>query len=196
MSRELGIIFGAESVRALLAGQKTQTRRLVKGADDGEAPCRYRAGDRLWVRETWAVGACAEGFKPRELSERVWLADNGGVWFVGTDPKTPISPRGTWRTPLFMPRWVSRITLEVVSVRRENLLEITESDAVDEGLRPTEIGTYQVPIDEWPGFAEFGTARQAYLFAWDGINGKRVAYRHDADPRVDRIEFRRIECRR
>jgi hypothetical protein len=177
------IIFSGAMVRALLAGHKTQTRRLAKFKPAEGASLSFSglvsdqlfpgcwnlvsrgAGgcwnartldlitpaicDRLWVRETWAVGACAEGLKPIELSPQCWLHENGGCWYRAEgEPRTPISPRGAWRPAIHMPRWVSRLTLTVTDVRVQRLQDITEADAVAEGAM-----TLDEPIGGWWGAA-------------------------------------------
>jgi len=92
------------------------------------------AGDLLWVRETWAVGKCADGLKPSELSRGCWLRENGGLWLEGVTPRTPISPRGVSRSSIHMPRWASRLTLEITGVRVQRLQDISEEDAIAEGV--------------------------------------------------------------
>jgi len=164
--KERPILFSAPMVRAIFAGQKTQTRRVVKlprGAswsdrlggtvdgfffdDDGlrargigELFCPYGApGDRLWVRETWAAGACADELSPSELYAPTWLRDNGGLWYqAGPDPDRVglVSRRGRWRPSIHMPRWTSRITLEITATRCERLQEIDDHDAMREGVSP------------------------------------------------------------
>jgi len=138
-------------------------------------------GDRLWVRETWAVGACADGIKPRGLDPKTWLVDNGGLWYPAdeTVPRQPISPRGRLRPPMFMPRWASRITLEVVGVRVERVREISDMDAVAEGMAPALVSAKD-PLGE-------------FFTLWDSINAKR-GFPAALNPWVWVIEFKRIQC--
>jgi hypothetical protein len=172
-TKERPIIFGAESIRAIYAGRKTQTRRVLKrsldsatslveynlaneafvpwhwttsGSDSGgyrtgePFNCRYGyRGDRLWVREAW------------------WQAESKdmgvGVPFVFYDeaqrkgshllgPRLPWgdTPIGRWgkRSPIFMPRWASRLVLDVAAVRVERVEDITEEDAKAEGYESRE----------------------------------------------------------
>lgn len=132
--KERPILFSAPMVMALLAGYKTQTRRIVKARKDRElgcelAPCElagevnsgdYRncpygqPGDRLWVRETWGQG-----------STRV-------MYRAGCNTEYR-PPDGRWRPSIHMPRWASRITLEIEKVRIERLHSITEADCRAEG---------------------------------------------------------------
>ena len=167
MMTDRPIIFSAPMINALLDGRKTQTRRILKDAPaptanmfcDRVGPTGfqwtgefglprlpftppYAICDRLWVKETWAVGACADSLKPRELHPGTWLRDNGGLWYRAdnAEPATPISPRGRTRTGRFMPRWASRVTLIVENVRVQRLLDISEDDAIAEGFADGPIG--------------------------------------------------------
>ena len=134
--KERGIIFNSEMVRAIIAGNKTATRRPVKGAfeamesifidiGNGTASlleielCPFgKIGDRIWVRETW--GICPDCNVPRYKADR------------GTDT---YSVRGRWTPSIHMPSWASRITLEITDVRAERVRDITEGDAVKEGVK-------------------------------------------------------------
>lgn len=163
--KERGIIFNAEMVKAILDGRKTQTRRIVKNVmlDNGiwlKKPTKTRsgtithvldapkhnlcplgkAGDRLWVRETWMPDAPRDGTwgdvefygcKDSQLSmipERfrkseycIHRASWGGDELIG------------WTPSIHMPRWASRITLEITDVRVERLNDISNDDAKSEG---------------------------------------------------------------
>jgi hypothetical protein len=133
-TKERPILFSGPMVRAILDGRKTQTRRIVKGQpalwlndsvmgqfistdDHLISMCPYgKPGDRLWVRETFAV--CAD-------SSIFYRSDGGPSPWDGIK----------WKPSIHMPRAASRITLEIVSVRAELLHEITESDAIAEGCQ-------------------------------------------------------------
>lgn len=121
--------------------------------------------DRLWARECWAVGAGANALSPKELCASIWLYDNGGLWYRADDkqPSTPISPRGDWRSSSQMPRWASRITLEITNVRVERLQDITKQDAINEGVKRVDLGH---------GF--LSDARCAFRDAWDHVHGESV----------------------
>lgn len=184
--RERPILFSGPMVRALLQGRKTQTRRVVKrehlpfvenlqrGFLEGrwnDRPLPYgKPGDRLWVRETWAVGMCADTLAPRELSPRTWLQANGGLWYPANDaqPTSPISPRGKTRVSIHMPRWASRITLEIVSVRVERLNSISEEDAKAEGIEVDSCGHAIRPDDD----VNWGGTVSAFCELWESINGQ------------------------
>jgi hypothetical protein len=185
---ERPILFSAPMVRAILAGTKTQTRRVVKGNDLSTAILAARSpygapGDRLWVRETWAAGACADGLPPSTLHAPTWLRDNEGLWYKANEPADPhwknVSSRGRWRPSIHMPRWASRITLEIASVHAERLQEISEEDARAEGVAPRGSGTKAC----WSAF---------YLL-WCEINGHAS---WDANPWVWALTFKRVEVPR
>lgn len=134
------ILFSAPMVRALLAGNKTQSRRLLKpqpvasgaglwnweafgagviGADDGELAefavdlTPHTVGDVLWVREAWTPAETGPAF----------AADHPG------------DPKGLgWKPSIHMPRWASRLTLVVTDVRVQRLQEISWEDALAEGI--------------------------------------------------------------
>jgi hypothetical protein len=191
------ILFGGPMVRAILAGRKTQTRRVIRYAHaDGLglwtapplggyfaehvfgacyaklAPCPYGVpGDRLWVREAWADHVGPFG----ESRFALYRADG--------DERA-----GPWRPSIFMPRWASRITLEVTAVRVERLQQISEEDAKAEGMEFDGTwwlgGTHPVKgtLQCWP------TAAKAFERGWDSINGKRAPW--DANPWVWAIAFR------
>lgn len=144
-------------------------------------PCPYGApGDRLWVRESWAAGACSEGLKPLELYPGFHLRDNGGLWYRADNaaPPSPITDRGKWRQSIHMPRWASRITLEVTDVRVERLQDISNEDAVAEGAR--------IPVGEYGGQATFSD-RKAFCNIWNSIKGPDA---WDKNPWVWAISFK------
>lgn len=173
--KERPILMSAPMVRAILAGRKTQTRRIMKMAKrgtggppfqiDGKTVCSPYGvpGDRLWVRESW---------RPRQASTVYYRADSydyhhDEIRAGGTVPQ--------WRPSIHMPRWASRITLEVVAVRVERLQEITYLESVAEG----------VIYDR--GFED---PRDNYRSLWNVINAKR-GRGWDENPWVWVIEFRR-----
>ena len=207
MAKERPIIFGAESVRAILAGTTTQTRRIVTDAtsqgnwrasdldlsrawvDDGPSPAgnpgpylhapptaealerrghppddgvvdrlypRWLPGDRLWVREAFRQAPGSESFHYRADPDEV--------------------SGGPWRASIHMPRWASRLTLEITEVRVQRLQEISDEDAKAEGRGIT-----------WGG----GCFNRSFAGAWDEINGKRAPWA--SNPWVFALTFRRAE---
>ena len=138
------IIFSAPMVLALLAGRKTQTRRLVKGralewldqhgfspgyvADPGNAGLLpYSVGDRLWVREAWRISADVAQAWPPGGPCVGWLDMQAGGQFEVAAPSVEAAERAgrvkdwdfissAWRPSIHMPRWASRLTLPVTQV--------------------------------------------------------------------------------
>jgi hypothetical protein len=171
--KERPILFSAPMIRALLAGTKTQTRRIVKpGAPDDWNACPYGViGDRLWVRETHAPAADSWGAWERRMQKDgcgpapvIHYAADGGDPFVEK-----------WRPSIHMPRWASRITLEIVAVRVERLQDISEADVAAEGVLVDDIAP-----PYWRSYREL----------WEQING---AGSWDLNPWVWIVEFTRAQ---
>jgi hypothetical protein len=184
--KERPILFSGPMVRAILEGRKTQTRRVVKPqpyihADvdlvplaeqledwRNKYPCPYgQPGDRLWVKEKFSTRERDNDPTPTGI----WYWADGQVKY------------GNWTRPkpsIHMPRWASRIALEITKVRVERLDEITPSDVEAEGC-----GWF-----EWAGHPEWPpTAGFAQL--WDNINAVR-GFRWDKNPWVWVVEFKKI----
>jgi len=135
--KEHPILFNSEMVRAILDGRKTQTRRLVKpqpwwvadpsvpfSTPDADPKGIIKSpfgtvGDRLWVRETW--GQVSFG-KPHHSLDCFYRADGDSSRVL------------KWHPSIHMPRWASRINLEITAVRVERVQDITEEDAIKEGV--------------------------------------------------------------
>jgi hypothetical protein len=214
--KERPILWSAPMVLALLARRKTQTRRVAKfKLFDGQNPdfsgytpgCYHSdiaasgyvlrsrgaggcwndrtkplkpyalVGDRLWGRETWAwVGE----YHFHDHRSIMWRATSGD--------SRPLD--GRWRPSIFMPRWASRLLDEVVGVRVERLQDISEPDAIAEGIEDRGRLSLSGQRWCWPGGNEaFTTARAAYLAGWDTINGEGSAAKN---PWVWVIEFRSL----
>lgn len=164
--KERPILFSGPMVRAILEGRKTMTRRgnglneinsepdfydffnikpdgrfVFSHAVDGElikVKCPYGGpGDRLWVRETFTHRADDDG---RVTNSIAYAADGEEIRAVDGDGFQKYRKDGSeascWIPSIFMPRWASRIELEITGVRVERLNEISEQDAVKEGLKP------------------------------------------------------------
>jgi hypothetical protein len=157
------------------------------GGDEGYA-CPYGVpGDNLWCRETWAEVWMQDQHKfPGTI---VYRADDNATDEM-LDENEAVVPM-KWRPSIFMPRAASRITLEITGIRVERLDDISEKDAIAEGVR-------QSPISKgyWWDYstndiqAVCMTARQSYRTLWESING---AGSWQSNPFVWVIEFRRIE---
>lgn len=174
--------------------------------------CPYGApGDRLWVRETWKVSSESNHYPTDE--KRLYVEYRAGA-VAGTgqqQSKFSIQRDGelawaAWgkgkvsscRPSIHMPRWASRLTLEVTGVRVERLQDITEEDARAEGARRFDDLPSTHPYGQdarWscvePKSTEecLGSARMAFANLWNSING---ADSWAANPWVWRIEFRRV----
>jgi hypothetical protein len=125
--KERPILYSAPMVCAVLNNSKTQTRRVVKFRHDDGFPVNPYGipGDRLWVRETWRVSSAHDNLPPSRIPKGTtveYLADGPGM----LDGKT--------RPSIYMPRWSSRITLEITDVRVMRLQEISSADAQAEGI--------------------------------------------------------------
>lgn len=154
------IIFSAPMVQAIIEGRKTQTRRVIKPQPAGFVPvrCSYGyPGDRLWVRE--AYGTC-DSWVPHIF----YRADGGAP-----------NPGFRWKSPIHMPRWASRITLEIIDVRVERLRDISEENARAEGCH--------FPNSESPfGYDNF-------RMHWDRLHGPGV---WQENPLVWVLEFKKV----
>lgn len=215
--REHPILFNDEMVRAILDGRKTQTRRAVKwpvhefehpddyvvrklpdgrwwpykdhNMDENPVRCPYgQPGDRLWVREAWNAGAlceCDGAFEADRTFDSIPKHRPTIRHWVGY--RASYEGDGPWRPSIHMPRWASRITLEVASVRVELVQDISESDAAAEGIEFD--GRWHLAVPHpvkkhrkcWP------TARVAFEKLWQSINGN-----WDENPWVWVVEFKKV----
>lgn len=154
-------------------------RQLIEISEKG-FKCPYgQVGDRLWVRETWRVN---KHFDKMKHSERIWIAMNGDVYGC-IDYKAKSRKEdfwGRWRSAMFMPRWASRITLEITDIRVERLNNINENDIINEGVQfPKGENTLDNNLfEEWKKL-------------WDSINKKR-GYGWEKNPYVWVVEFKKI----
>lgn len=114
-------------------------------------------GDRLWVKET---------FRPQDgMTTYCQHQDEIEYRADGDRPKEPTDCH--WKPSIFMPRWASRITLEITGVRVERLNEISEEDAIAEGVEPLSHG-----FKNYLGAdLQCGDARMSYMSLWESING-------------------------
>lgn len=199
------IIFSTPMVQAILDGRKTQTRRVIKpqpvkddtfegpywyeptvvnkdgelgpgkpvfgiSSTDGEWGIKspYQPGDVLWVRETWCK------------NENPNSPNYGGYEYYADHEGAHCQSLIKWRSPRFMPKEAARIFLLVKEVRAERLQEITDEDAIAEGMS-------QILVDG----VVFMSAKGDFHVFWDALNIKR-GYGWDTNPWVWVIEFERI----
>ena len=196
--RELPIIFSGEMVRAILDGRKTQTRRVVKGealewlqpgmftrgfvALPENKMCPYgQPGDLLWVRE--AFGIEEERYIQPEMHSYGGRFEEE-VFYKADDPSLPGMK---WKPSIHMPKRAARLWLEVTGIRVERVQEISEEDAVAEGIyknieNPDGYG--------WRYGESCNTARAAFKKLWNSINGKKPGCSWEDNPWVWVVEFK------
>jgi hypothetical protein len=134
--------------------------------------CPYgKPGDRLWVRETFLDGLSDRSDAERASREDVYYRADGEAHEQFEDHMD-----AKWKPSIFMPRWASRITLDITNVRVERLQDISEEDALAEG------------VEAWSSSGNLATWK--YQCLWDEINGKKHPW--DSGPWVWVIEFKRI----
>ncbi|HBW3280877.1 TPA: morphogenetic protein [Klebsiella pneumoniae] len=228
---ERGMIFNAEMVRAILAGRKTQTRRIMKVQPESNQlglllitdstrhsdigryhwaesnatgnyvrsklfACPFGAvGDQIWVRETFQgplfnyeqMDEYLEDSSKFEKPEFCQYAADGGHRPEYQDADDNL--RHGWRPSIHMPRWASRILLEITDVRVERLNAISEEDARAEGI--IDGGCLNCGEPEPCGCANpEPDATDAFVYLWQSIYGQES---WNANPWVWVIEFERVE---
>ncbi len=206
--KERPILFSAPMVRAILEGRKTVTRREVKKraaldclaagfepaflALPGNADlCPYgKPGDRLWVRETFAF-ADKSGSHDAAPDDH-WRPARPGMepeiyrcWYRASDGHTA---DGFWKPSIHMPRWASRILLEISDVRVERLQDITEEQAKTEGVR---LYSDHAELGDWwhvDGIETYSAdPRKSFELLWSSVGGD-----WQANPWVWAVEFKRV----
>ncbi len=229
----------ADSVRAILEGRKTQSRRVVKHQPCRSLPhtktvgeglhsldivhplgwswhpngpngwrafavdladvlesmvqrCPYgRAGDRLWVKESWmqlyeadnegGLTCLPPSFEPTRRALR-------RAKYRATDT-APANFAASWRGPLLMPRWASRLTLELTEVRVEPVQDLSEADARAEGMT---LEALRGTVNGHPATVHAMSHVQRYIWEWDTLNAKR-GFAWASNPWVWVLTFRRVE---
>lgn len=150
------------------------------------ARCPYGVpGDRLWVRETWGY---YPGSLPGEepLLYRADCPEAPGDW--PSYRRGPIADFVVWKPSIHMPRWASRLTLEVTEVRVQRLTSITDEDAIAEGVEQLDRPGFWKAYDCREGFCT--TAARSFETLWQSINAKRAPW--DSNPLVWAISFKVI----
>lgn len=193
---ERPILFSTEMIQANLEGRKTQTRREVKGlaldwlGSNGFTPeyvalaenalCPYgKPGDLLWVKETWAN---LNGDFPKADPFRIFKAD-----LINPNQHGPV----TWKPSIHMPKEAARIWVMVEEIRVERLQDISEEDALAEGVMEFEDGTFKNYYTKKGLRAEDGVecllAKGSFQSLWTSINGMDS---WDANPWVWVVRYR------
>lgn len=244
------LLFSGEMIRAILAGRKSQTRRVVQLRDlahsevdltrlqpgypdgprpvwdDGDDPNAFSTrnpfgapGDRLWVRETWTAEVeypvapgdwrthwwheVPAGFRGPKNTRRIYYAADGAeheVYCYESSEPLDLPSTGKhlsredaaairWQPSIHMPRWASRILLEITDVRVERLQAVTEEDARAEGVVPE---PYQWrPLGSKEPMRH-NDHRHEFRCLWDSLNARR-GFGWNVNPWVWVLEFRRIQ---
>ncbi len=152
---------------------------ITVGATNHKVKCPYgQVGDRLWVRETWGLHFAWDNTKPSDIPPSKLQASRYKTDSIDT------SDVRKWRPSIFMPRWASRITLEITEVRVERVQEISVTDIAMEGHK-----SFVYP----DGRQEMGSAEYLRWFMdlWDSLNAKR-GYGWEVNPWVWCLSFRRL----
>lgn len=234
--RELPILFSTPMVRAILDGNKTMTRRIVKPQPPDEAKtlcgpktyepiaidkdgemypgspiygaydengewgtkCPYQPGDHLWVRETWR---CVKyDNMDGDLNYGVEFKDGTRKYFKFDDSERyhqfgKYALKKGWQPSIYLPKEAARIWLEITNVRVERLQEITEEDAMSEGVSWLDDACYANngwhPTYYDPDSGGGPIFRDGFKSLWDSINAKR-GYDWDTNPWVWVISFKKV----
>lgn len=219
--KERPILFNGEMVRAILDGRKMQTRRVInldhergfqnpvirgKNGEVSSVNCRLaptlcplgQSGDRMWVRETWQAiheELNDDGYVDETTYAPSIPKEEDSYWhtvFAADNWCEDINQRGfPWRPAIHMPRWASRILLEITEVRVERLQSISDRDVLQEGLcKLPASGRYCRQLGaQYFGMASY-SAQEAYSWLWSSIYGEES---WNANPWVWVIEFKRVE---
>ena len=169
---------------------------------DGEAGCKCpfgQPGDRLWVRETWYCDhfEVQQGpyLQPADMHDLDQSREDGELVYAADGLAPYEQDQPTWKPSIHMPRWASRILLEITDVRVERLQDITEEQALAEGI----VGVPFRPDDGWPICTGYmvgpddgktglqTTAAKAFAGLWDSVGGN-----WNANPWVWVVEFKRV----
>jgi hypothetical protein len=228
--KERPILFSGEMVRAILAGQKTQTRRIAKientedinlyevvcnGSVHYRRPagdtiledarrtpgysvrtvidgliekCPYgKVGDCLWVREKTSAmksGGLWGDWSDSADARVEYLADSSADYFHLSGDQKKNFKKWENRPSIHMPRWASRITIEITRIRLERLQDISEEDAKAEGCIA---GYGRIPGSK---ISTMMTGVDYFRNLWRAINGKKIPW--SSNPFVWVIEFKRV----
>lgn len=208
--KERGMIFNGEMTRAILDGRKTQTRRPIKWkqtrfteigeredgskwpwSEDAEHACDFwhpcpfgSVGDRIWVRETFS-GHYLDDAQIQDIKDGRDKATD--LCEYRADYPDGYQASDGWTPSIHMPRWASRILLEITDVRVERLNSISQEDAQAEGL---ELTGWRPTYSDPDSGGEVMTPYDNFAELWSSIYGDES---WQANPWVWVIEFKRVE---
>jgi len=193
------MLFSPPMVTALIENRKTQTRRIIKFPPDFDGETvyqnggdgvkygvcngfdtvnriypRWHVGDFIWVKETW---------RPKGHN----FPTGGAYEYRATSEQDGNPTEGPWKPSLFMPREASRIFLWVTAIRSERLHDITEADAIAEGVEKWEDGNFKA-YGKYAG--KYRHARDSYLSLFESLSSKEVVA---SNPWVTVITFQKLE---
>jgi hypothetical protein len=213
MIKERPIIFSAPMVRAILEGRKKHTRRVINprplmvvdntsvlwnGPSEelkialerlGRGCPHGQPGDRLWVRETWSVPHAYDGLPPNLIQEHARLISKEyRIHYAATEERGGL----LWRPSIHMPRWASRITLEITNIKVERLQDLSEEDAINEGIEPHADSSWKDYGQIDRGWRSFSSPVESFRTLWDSIYAKDPVKCWSANPWVWAIEFKKV----
>lgn len=188
-----GVLMSKPMVRQIRARVKTSTRRV---ADDLKRCPFGVVGDQLWIREAWRLPPEFDAFSGknaatragRDLSKDVcYIADEDAI-----DPLLPWS--GRYRHARFMPRWASRLLLEITATEIQKLCTISRDAVRREGIPLAAYDAREAGFDlkDWHEYDSL-TAEQNFAVLWDSLNGERAPYA--SNPYVWVVDFKLISDR-
>ena len=186
--KERPMLFTGDMVRAILAGQKTQTRRIIKGRPSKTQQdalfCPYgHPSDRLWVQEAWYYEMHMHDMTAGEPNLPGGLYSHRCI-YRADQPDYPVDigvGGDGWCPPCRMPRWASRITLEITDVYVGRVQDIHEEDAIAEGIDPRKLSY----LSGERAVTKFSVLWNS-IYAADGLGW-------DVNPWVWVITFKRME---
>jgi len=208
---EKPMLFSDELVRAIIAGRKTQTRRPITPQPPVYTRCPYgNAGDHLWVRECWRVHKLNTIWHDISVEYRAdhtisnWLYCTNGKMFNRLMQQSledagikkyeaindcyrwePGNAPTRWRPSIHMPRWASRLTLEIIGTRMEQIQAITDADILAEGWSCGNDDTQLASTTS-------EDTRHWFRNTWDAVYAKR-GQGWKANPWVWVVEFKLAE---
>lgn len=195
---ERPVIFNGEMVRAILAGRKTQTRRIMKPQPE---PVPGQPGEYWWPAKAFETmvkmsdfqrvgfeGAAADASPFGRIGDRLWVRETFGdcgvrLVYRADDDDGASCQVARWTPSIHMPRSACRMLLEITDVRVERLNDISEQDALAEGI---DDGTSPAAI----AVGWFEKPRKAFRRLWERIYGQES---WDSNPWVWVVEFKQVQ---